>query len=238
MHPSQRKVIRYVEETVNFFAASLMDEYDLEEEEALELIAGVPNFTDRIQEGDLEGLYEDTRKIVRVVNSPDNPKELYPNHPAYMPPMVFKETFNDHMSQAMAPYVAAIAKKVAKDRGLAEPDEKEIKEALKQTDWAKAAYEAKKMPKYPGLAKIKDFFIKYIGKPIDKATDKIGLSRIFALATAGLMMHILWSTFSQQVEDIGSPPFKAAIKYGDWQEKGFLNRAARAKQKRFRAYGR
>ena len=220
MHPAQLKAIRYVDESISFLARKLMAEYDICEDDALELLYDTEDLVDSIQEGHLTEVYKKAK--VRAVNLPNNPKEFYPGHHAYTPPATFPGAFNAHMAQAMSPYVLAIAKKIAKDRGLEPPNEQQVMTALEKTDWAKAAYEAKKMPKYPGLAKVRAFIYKYLGKPLERVTDKIPVDRMFGLVASSAVMWVIWTTFKDRLESIGAPPFELFQTYGDLKQQRIL----------------
>lgn len=227
MNPTQLRAIVRLDEQVSILARQLMAEYDLTEDEALELIYESENYVDQIQDGQTGELYEAIvlRAKDRVVNSPHNPKEYYPGHPNFMAPITFPGAFNAHMAQAMAPYAIAIAKKVALDRGLEPPNDQEIIKALEQSDWAKAAYEAKRMPAHPSVQRVRDFLSRYIGKPLGKVTDKIPLAQLFAFATSGTMMWMLWATFKNHIEQVGSPAPAAFGKYTNFRQRQALKKA-------------
>lgn len=215
MHPTQRNVILMVDESISLLSRRLMQEYDICEDDALDILRDTENLTDDIQEGNLDEVYKKAK--VRAVNLPNNPREYYPGHHAFMPPLTFSGTFNQHMAQALTPYAKAIAKKIALDRGIEQPSTKEMEQALAQVDWAKAAYEAQKIKKNPG--KIRSFLRKYFAAPIGKVTDKIQVERLFAMATAGTMMWLLWTTFKNHLHQIGSPPGDVLLTYGDYKQR-------------------
>lgn len=203
MNPCQARAIRIVQEGVNALSMALMDEYDISEEDALEIVRELPEITSKLQAGAVHELYEDARSEARRhINSPHNPKEYYPGHSKYQPMYTTKDTFNAHVAQATAPYVVAIAKKIAKDRNLAEPSEAEIKAALKRVDWAAAAYEFK-TTKNPNPSKARRWLSKYIFKPLDR-TLSFPFEQYFFLITSATMIMMMWKAFGGE----------AASKYG------------------------
>ena len=232
MYPGQLKAICYVEEGVSLLTANLMDDFNLEEADALEIVAGLDDVTDKLQEGKIKELYETAKKrYAGVVNARENPKkELYPGHPQYMAPITTEDTFNAHMAQAMTPYILSIAKKIAKDRGIENPNEAEIQMVLKNINWASAAYEAKEIPRNPSFPRIRAFFKKYVFDPLGKATNKVPFDIIFGLAGAGTMTYMLWATFHKNVIELGMPPVSAYQKYTTWKQK-------RVKKQVWKKYG-
>jgi hypothetical protein len=222
MNPAQERAIQQVDEGISLLARRLMVEYDLSEDEALALLYQEDKLVDMIQEEKLEEIFSNTK--VRVVDSPKNPKEYYPGHHAFIPPLTTTDTFNAHMAQALSPYVLAIAKKIAKDRDVEAPNEQEIIKVLNQTDWAKAAYEAKKMPSKPSFPRLRAFLSKYIGKPIQKTFDKIPIDAVLAMAASGTIMWLIWTTFKNHVEQVGSPPGDLLLAYGDYKQRKILKK--------------
>lgn len=216
MNPAQKRAILLVDESVSFLARKLMEEYDVSEDEAIEALYQDPQLVKKVQDGRLEEVYSDTR--VRMIDSPHNPKEFYPGHYAYKAPLTTKDTFNAHVAQAITPYVMAIAKRVAKDRGLEPPNEQEITSLLEKSDWAKAAYEAQRMPKNPSFPRLRQFLSKYIGTPLKKLDEKIPIEKVFALATSGTLMWVIWATFKNHMYEVGRPPVDAFRLYGDYKQ--------------------
>jgi hypothetical protein len=223
MHPSQERAHQIVAEGVILLSDALVDAYDIDEDEALDIVRDLPDIVTRLQDKQIKELYTEAEHSVRqnranVVDLP-NPKEYYPQHPKFMPPITTKHTFNAHMAQAMAPYVNAIAKKIAKDRSLEAPDARTIQSVLEKTDWARAAYEAKRMPPKPPPGRVRQFFTKYIFRPLDKATDKIPFAQVFGLIGATHLLMMLWATFGQNLENIGETHLKPMDKFYDWRAK-------------------
>jgi hypothetical protein len=219
MHPSQARAIRLVEEGTNRLTDSLVFEFDMDEVEALDIVRGLPELSDYLQEERFQELYEIARRKVRgVINSPDNPKEYYPGHPQFMPPLTTKDTFNDNMAQAMSPYVLAIARKIAQDRGVQAPNEVAIHRVLKETDWAQAAYEAHKLGKRPPDTALRRWMKKWVGRPLHKIMD-FPYEYVFGLAGFGATMWLFWSTFQDQLTQIGEPLVGAFIRFADWRGK-------------------
>lgn len=230
MNPAQQRAILLVDESISFLAQKLMQEYDVAEEEALEVLQEEPELVTKIQNGQLDEIYSNTK--IRMVDMPNNPKEFYPGHYAYKAPLTTPDTFNAHVAQAISPYVLAIAKRVAKDRGLEPPSEQEIVRLLEKSDWSRAAYEAKTMTKNPSFPKLRAFLTKYVARPLKKLDDKIPLEKLFGLATSSTMMWIIWATFKSRMYDIGKGPGEAFEKYGDYLIK------KRTQQYQKKVYGR
>lgn len=231
MHPSQARAQRIVAEGVTLLSDALIDVDGIDEDEALDIVRNLPDLVDLIQDKRIDELYEVAQHTVRKnrahhIELP-NPKEYYPQHPKFMPPVTTKHTFNAHMAQAMAPYVKAIADKIAKDRSLEAPDARTIQAVLNKTDWARAAYEAKRMPPKPPPGQIKKFFNKYIFQPLDKATDKIPFAKIFGTIGAANVLMLLWASFGQNLENIGEKHLKIMDVYDSWR----AQRAAKAIRK-------
>jgi hypothetical protein len=205
MHPSQARAIYMIERGVTHLTDKLLEEFDVDEADALEVVRNLPGLRHELQHGGIESLYEVARKnFVGKVNLPDNPKEYYPGHPSFQSPLTTKDKFNEHMADAMEPYVMAIAKKVAKDRGIQPPNEMAIKRELQRMDWAKAAYEAKRMGKKPPPGRVRQFFAKWVFRPLGKLID-LPIEQIFGLLGASSVMWIMWSTFHERLAEIGSP---------------------------------
>jgi hypothetical protein len=228
MHPAQIRAIHRVDRGVELLSRMLMQSHSLDEDEALSIIRGLPDVVTRIQEGNLRPLLEQAVKAVpkREMNYFDqsDPKEYYPGHPSFRPPVATKSTFNAHAAQAMTPYVTAIIRRVAKDRNLEAPDEITVKKVLEKTDWARAAYEARQMPKRPPPGKLRQFFTKYIFGPLDKATDKVPLAELFGVIGASTVLYMLWATFGYQLERIGTTPLSGFLRYSDWQRSRTLEK--------------
>jgi hypothetical protein len=219
MHPSQARAIRLVEEGINRLSDSLVFEYDIDEDEALEIVRNLPELTDKIQEGEYRELYEVARRKVHGrVNLPYNPKERFPGHPKFMPPVTSKDTFNDNMAQAMSPYVIAIARKIALDRGVQPPNEAAIRRVLDQTDWSKAAYEAKRMGKRPSNSRLAQWMRKWIGRPVGKIAD-FPFEYVFGMVGFTTTMWIFWHTFNDRLAQLGEPLIGAVIRFADWRGK-------------------
>ncbi len=219
MHPSQARAIRLVEEGINRLSDSLVFEYDIDEADALEIVRNLPELTDKLQEGEYRELYEAARRKVHGrVNLPYNPKEYYPGHPKFMPPVTTKDTFNDNMAQAMSPYVVAIARKIALDRGVQPPNEAAIRRVLGQTDWAKAAYEAKRMGKRPSNSRLAQWMRKWIGRPVGKIAD-FPFEYVFGMVGFTTTMWIFWHTFNDRLAQLGEPLIGAVIRFADWRGK-------------------
>lgn len=216
MNPTQARAIHLVTEGVNALSDALVDELDIDEAMALDIVRGLPNLTSELQEGNIKALYERAWSQARkTINSPDNPKEYFFTHPRYQPMTTSPDQFNAHMAQAMSPYVLAIARKIAKDRGLEDPNEADIKKALQSVDWAKAAYEAKSMPKKPPPGKMRQWFNKYIFGPLGKALD-LPYEQLFALTVALPAMWMLYHAFWNYTAKYGQPVIDAMIKGVDW----------------------
>lgn len=221
MHPSQARAIRLVEEGINCLSDSLVFEYDIDEDEALDIVRNLPELTDKLQEGEFRELHEAARRRVKVhgrVNMPTSPREYYPGHPKFMPPLVTKDTFNDNMAQAMSPYVVAIARKIALDRGVQPPNEAAIRRVLDHTDWAKAAYEAKRMTKRPSNSRLRQWINKWIARPLSKVAD-FPFEYVFGLVGASTVMWIMWHTFQDRLSEIGMPLIGTIIRFADWRGK-------------------
>jgi len=108
----------------------------------------------------------------------------------------------------MSPYVKAVVDRVAKDRELEPPDLKTIEAVLEKTDWARAAYEAKKMPPKPPPSKLRQFFKKYVFGPLDAVTDKVPLAHFWGYIGAAQILLILWTALGgtlARVERAGAP---------------------------------
>jgi hypothetical protein len=219
-----------IERGVTHITDKLLEEFDVDEADALEIVRSLPDLRHKLQHGGIHSLYEEAKKsVAAVVNSPKNPKEYYPGHPGYLPPIATKDVFNEHMAKAMEPYVIAIAKKVAQDRGIQPPNEAAIKRELGRTDWAKAAYEAKRMPRKPPPGKVRLFFNKWVFKPIGKVLD-LPLEEVFGLIGASAVIWVMWSTFHERLSEIGSPFTKSVLKTLDFM-------ADRKTNKFMRKYG-
>lgn len=194
----QELSIRKVERGITVLSDILVREFGLEEDDALEIVRELPDLVDRVQDGDMKGLLAEAvrraPKPRRVVISGDDPDELYPGHPQHMPRITTKTTFNEHVAQAMAPYIKAIMNKVAKDRGLEPPNEKTVEAVLEKTDWARAAYEAKKVNKRSPSA-VKNFVVKYFFRPLDKLSG-FGVSMV-ALMSMYMSIRIAFALFGQ-----------------------------------------
>ena len=231
MHPSQERAHQIVAEGVILLSDALVDAYDIDEEEALDIVRDLPDIVTRLQDKQIKELYTEAEHSVRknranVVDLP-NPKEYFPQHPKFMPPITTKHTFNAHMAQAMAPYVNAIAKKIAKDRSLEAPHARTIQSVLEKTDWARAAYEAKRMPSKPPPGRVRKFFTKYIFRPLDKVTDKIPFAQVFGLVGATHLLMMMWATFGQNLENIGETHLKPVDIYYDWRAKRSARKVAK-----------
>jgi len=223
MHPSQERAQRVVAEGATLLSDALVDAHGIDEDEAMGIVRDLPDVVNRIQDKKIEELYREATQVVRKgrvdhTNLPD-PKEYYPQHPKFMPPVTTKHTFNAHMAQAMAPYVSAIAEKIAKDRNIEAPDTRTIQAVLERTDWARAAYEAKNMPAKPPPGKVKQFFSKYVFRPLDRATDKIPFDKIFGLIGAANVLMLMWGAFGQSLENIGEKHLKPMDVYDRWRQK-------------------
>lgn len=210
MNPCQARAIRIVQEGVNALSAELMKEFDISEDDALEIVRELPELTSKLQGGEIHALYEVARSEARrTINSPHNPKEYYPGHPQHQPMYTTKHTFNAHMAQATAPYVVAIAKKIAKDRGLAAPSDAEIKAALKRVDWASAAYEYR-TTKNPNPSKARRWLLKYIFKPLDKFLS-FPFEQYFFILSGATMLMMLWKAFGVRLTEHGKPVMDTLI---------------------------
>lgn len=232
MHPSQARAMFRIERGITHLTDKLLTEFDVDEEEVLEVVRNLPDLNHKLQHGEIAPLYEAAkRKFAGVVNLPDNPKEYFPGHPDFRPPVTTKDTFNEHMAQAMEPYVLAIARKVAKDRGVALPNEAAIKQAVAHTDWARAAYEAKHMPKKPSPGRLRQFFSKYVFRPIGKVAD-LPLEHVFGLVGAGSVIWIMWATFNDRLSEIGMPLIHTVMRVLDWD----ANRKYKRYKKKFRPW--
>lgn len=219
MHPSQARAIRLVEEGINRLSDSLVFEYDLDEDEALEIVRNLPELTDKLQGGEHRELYEVARRKVRGrINLPYSPKEYYPGHPKFQAPVTSKDTFNDNMAQAMSPYVVAIARKIALDRGVQPPNEAAIRRVLGQTDWSKAAYEAKRMTKRPSPSRLRQWMKKWIGRPLGKVAD-FPFEHVFGMVGFATTAWIFWHTFNDKLAQLGGPMVGAVIRFADWRGK-------------------
>ena len=213
MNAEQRKAVIIVQAGVNRLTDALVDEFDIREEDALEIVRELDGLTGKLQAGEIGELHERAmNKARKVIGSAHNPKEYYPGHPQHRPMYTTKSTFNAHVAQATAPYVIAIAKHIAKDRGLDTPSDAEIKRALGQLDWAKAAYEAEKMPNRPPPGRINQWFMKFVFKPLDKILEFPFENAFFLFSTVSAMM-MLWTAFSGSLAKYGQPVVDAVI-YG------------------------
>ena len=221
MHPSQARAIRLVEEGINRLSDSLVFEYDIDEVYALDIVRNLPGLTDKLQEGEFKALHEAARRRAKtygVINSPHNPKEYYPGHPKFMPPLTTKDTFNDNMAQAMSPYVIAIARKIALDRGVQAPNEAAVRRVLDHTDWAKAAYEAQRMPKRPSPTRLRRWLARWIFRPLGKIAD-FPFEHVLGLAGMLPIMWIMWHTFEDRLAQIGEPLVGTVVRFADWRGK-------------------
>lgn len=141
-----------------------------------------------------------TRKpIVYALDTPD-PKEKYPEHPDFRPPITTKDVYNAQMAQNMTPVVQNLMKKIAKDRDLQPPDEEAIKIAMKKLDWANLAYEVREMGPKPPPSKIKKFLMEKIFKPIDRLTEKIPLKVLWQVLSFAQVAWMIWATFHYQID--------------------------------------
>jgi len=216
MNPEQEAAQRKVAEGVDILVRSLMRLRNLEEDEALETVRNLPDLVNKIQDNKLCELFEAAAKHPQVIKfDQPNPDEYYPGHPKFMPDLTTKTTFNEHVAQALEPYVTAILNKVAKDRGLQPPETRVVKAVIAQTDWARAAYEAKKMPPKPPPSQLRKFFKKYLGPIESKITGKT--ATLFGLAMSALMIQMIWQAFGHAVESAGGG-VKLFKPYSHWSQ--------------------
>lgn len=205
MLPEQEQAIREVTEGVDILADSLMQLCDLDEEDALTIIRELPDLTSKIQDHKLAELFEAAARKVKhprqVTISAENPDEYYPGHPKFMPNITTKSTFNEHFAQAIKPYMGAVLSKIAKDRGLQPPDTRVVNAVIDQTDWARAAYQAKKMPPKPPPSQLRRFFRK-IFKPADRFGSKY-VGAIFSAAISAQFIYLVWAAFRHSLEASG-----------------------------------
>jgi hypothetical protein len=212
MHPDQELAIREVAQGIDSLSDLLMEVTGCDEDDALETLHDLPDLVNRIQDREFkELLSEAVRRVPRpkiIRFNQGNPDEKYPGHAKFMPPVTTKHAFNAHVAQAVSPYVKAIVDKVAQDRNLQPPDLRTIEAVLEKTNWSRAAYEAKRMPPKPPPGQLRQFFTKYIFKPLDKATQKVPMATIWGLIGAGQILAILWTAIggaTAQVERAGAP---------------------------------
>lgn len=239
MHPEQEAAHRQVVEGVDILANSLMRLYDLDEDDALETVRSLPELVDKIQDNKLRELFEVAAKRARPkivkFNRDENPGEYYPGHPKFMPNITTKTTYNEHVAQAMFPYIKAIMEKTAKDRGIKPPATHVVQAVVEKTDWARAAYEAKRMPPKPPPSQIRRFLKKYLG-PVESRITR-STSTLFGLASSATMLWLAWQAFKGAAENTGAPmksftPFSHASQHRA-QDK--MQRKLRI-PKRFRSY--
>lgn len=204
LYLEQEAALRQVIEGVDTLSHFLMELYDLDEDDALDTVRELPDLVNKIQDNRLRELFEVATKRARPrvikFNQP-NPDEFYPGHPKFMPNITTKSTFNEHMAQALEPYVTSIMRKVAKDRDLKAPEEHVVKALIAQTDWARAAYEAKRMPPKPPPSQLRRFFRKYLGPLERKLSGATGT--LFGLAMSALMLQVMWKVFKNSAESAG-----------------------------------
>jgi len=204
MHPEQEAALRQVAEGVDTLTNSLMELYDLDEDDALETVRELPDIVNKIQDNKLRELFEVAARRaqprVTKFNQP-NPDEFYPGHPKFMPNVTTKSTFNEHVAQALEPYVTSIMRKVAKDRGLQPPELHVVKATLEQTDWARAAYEAKRMPPKPPPSQLRRFFKKYLG-PIERRISG-ATGTVFGTAMSAITLWMMFQAFKNSFHVAG-----------------------------------
>lgn len=213
MHPEQERAIEEVALRADRLSDLVMKVCDCNEDTALETIQELPDIVNRLQDNKMqELLIEAVKKVPRrplpAYDTPISKHELYPGHPNFLPPIATKDTFNAHVAQAMAPYVKAVVDRVARDRELAPPNLKVIEAVLEKTDWARAAYEVKRMPPKPPPGKLHQFFKKYVFTPLDKVTDKIPLAAFWGTIGAAQILLILWTALGgtiDKLERAGAP---------------------------------
>lgn len=219
LYLEQEAALHQVTEGVDVLSHFLMELYDLDEDDALDTVRELPDLVNKIQDNRLRELFEVAAKRARPrvikFNQP-NPDEYYPGHPKFMPNITTKSTFNEHMAQAIEPFITSIMRKVAKDRGLKAPEENVVKAVIAQTDWARAAYEAKRMPPKPPPSQLRRFFRKYLGPLERKLSGATGT--LFGLAMSALMLQMMWRAFKHSAEATGGGvkafiPFSHASQY-------------------------
>jgi hypothetical protein len=221
MHWQQRQFLEE-EETKARQLVSLLMKKGLSKEDSVELVRFNSFLHENIHVLSLQKLFnnlvESTSPFIVPKKSrpPRSSKPRYPNeipieiphpedrfnpeHPAYADYITTKESFNRHMSQAMTPFVLSIAKKIADDRKLKEPDEETIKLVLEKTDWTRAAYEMNGLGKKPPQGFILKFIDKFIVKPLDKITsDEVfkKLWPVYMTASTALIMYIAIARYMQ-----------------------------------------
>jgi hypothetical protein len=211
MNQEQLRAVRIVQEGVNVLADALVDQLDIAEDVALEIVRELPELTTKLQDGEIGDLYERAiSQARRTIDSKTNPKEFYPGHPQHRPMYTTKSVFNAHVAQATAPYVIAITKKIAKDRGLEAPNDVEIKRALAKMDWAKAAYEIQKLPPKPPPGRMRQWFNKYVFGPLGKILD-FPYDEVFITLLSLSAAFIMWNAFRDYLGTYGQRVVDVAI---------------------------
>lgn len=238
LYLEQEAALHQVVEGVDTLANSLIELYSLDEDDALEIVRELPDLVNKIQDNKLRELFERAtrRARPRVVkfNQP-NPDEFYPGHPKFRPNVTTKSTFNEHMAQALGPYVEAIVKKVARDRGLQPPETRVIQATLEQTDWARAAYEAKRMPPKPPPSQLRRFFRKYLG-PIERRVSG-ATGTMFGAAMSAMTLWLMFQAFKNSAEAAGGS-VKSFIPFSHASQHRMQNKLQRKMRvpRRFRTY--
>jgi len=131
-----------------------------------------------------------------------DPFERYPDHPNHLPGITTRSVYNAQMGQNMTPIIHNLAKRIARDRNLEEPNYGVLERQMKEVDWAYLAYEAEKIGPKPPKSKITQLFEK-VFRPIGKLGDKIPIKHLFLVLTVVQVLYLVWATFYQYTEGMG-----------------------------------
>ena len=211
----QLRLIEEIERNLELAYFSLAKEESIDEDEALDRLRNSPSF--------MEHLRSSSRKARRLTHPPKprkkpkkrasfvksikfdepDPYEYHPDHPKYIPGVTTKDVYNVQMGQNMAPVIHNLAKRIAKDRNLEEPNYQVLESQMKKLDWSYLAYEATYLGPKPPKHKLITAFTKLF-KPIIKLGDKIPIKHLILILTVVQVIYIVWATFYQYTEGMAT----------------------------------
>jgi len=217
----QLKLVQEMENNLEIAYFSLAEEMSIDEDEALDILRNSPSFMQHLRSSSrkaekfsriasLKKPLKPKKKTVRKKNKvrgvtfddPD-PYEYHPDHPKYTPGVTTKSVYNAQMGQNMSPIIHNLAKRIAQDRNLEEPNYRVLEAQMKKLDWSYLAYEATylgpKPPKHKLLRVMSKLF-----KPIDTLAEKVPIKYLILILTVVQVLYIVWATFYQYSEGMAT----------------------------------
>jgi len=228
----QQRVIQFVERGLANAAPSFARKLGIDEDAALDKLRNSPKLLRELQVLSHKSAQKKNiptkREVKRTLFDVPDPKEYYPSHPQYLPPVVTGDTYNEQMGQNMAAIVHNLVKRIAKDKNLADPNYKAVEDQMKNLDWAHLAYEAKKLGPKPPKYKIVQLF-KKLFSPLGKTLDRIPVKYLGLIISAAQIASVVWLTFYQYTEGMADQASKGAVKGHNF----LLNRSKEKYLKKF-----